>query len=183
MKAINEIKNFSAEFKQNWLQYLVLFTGISVLNQFVFIPFFRYITTFVLQKGAIPFVSLSNLEIILTKHPFVALALLIELAALLFVIYSQLALLILVIKNQFDLKESLSEYGQCLKHFRLGSLLLLAIYFLLIIPFANIVFRTPLLAKLKIPQFIVDYMTRDWILLTVLVVFYVVIFILSLIHI
>nr|MDF9462704.1 glycerophosphoryl diester phosphodiesterase membrane domain-containing protein [Lactobacillus amylovorus] len=42
MKAINEIKNFSAEFKQNWLQYLVLFTGISVLNQFVFIPFFRY---------------------------------------------------------------------------------------------------------------------------------------------
>lgn len=64
MKAINEIKNFSAEFKQNWLQYLVLFTGISVLNQFVFIPFFRYITTFVLQKGAIPFVSLSNLEII-----------------------------------------------------------------------------------------------------------------------
>ena len=49
--------------------------------------------------------------------------------------------------------------------------------FLLIIPFANIVFRTPLLAKLKIPQFIVDYMTRDWILLTVLVVFYVVIFI------
>lgn len=180
MKAINEIKNFSAEFKQNWLQYLVLFTGISVLNQFVFIPFFRYITTFVLQKGAIPFVSLSNLEIILTKHPFVALALLIELAALLFVIYSQLALLILVIKNQFDLKESLSEYGQCLKHFRLGSLLLLAIYFLLIIPFANIVFRTPLLAKLKIPQFIVDYMTRDWILLTVLVVFYVVIFILAL---
>lgn len=109
-----------------------------------------------------------------------ALALLIELAALLFVIYSQFALLILVIKNQFDLKESLSEYGQCLKHFRLGSLLLLAIYFLLIVPFANIVFRTLLLAKLKIPQFIVDCMTRDWILLTVLVVFYVVIFILAL---
>ena len=125
------------------------FYGHSVLNQFVFIPFFRYITTFVLQKGAIPFVSLSNLEIILTKHPFVALALLIELAALLFVIYSQLALLILVIKNQFDLKESLSEYGQCLKHFRLGSLLLLAIYFLLIIPFANIVFRTPLFSQAK----------------------------------
>lgn len=95
MKAI---KNFSAEFKQNWLQYLILFTGISVLNQFVFIPLFRYVTTFVLQAGAIPFVSYSNLVIILTRHPFVVLALLIELAILLFIVYSQFALIILFIK-------------------------------------------------------------------------------------
>lgn len=176
MKAI---KNFSAEFKQNWLQYLILFTGISVLNQFVFIPLFRYVTTFVLQAGAIPFVSYSNLVIILTRHPFVVLALLIELAILLFIVYSQFALIILFIKNKFNVKASFNEYGECLHHFRLGSLLLLAIYFLLIVPFANIVFRTPLLAKMKIPQFIVDYMTRDWILLTILIIFYVVIFVLA----
>lgn len=179
MKAINKIKIFSTEFKQKWLQYLVLFTSINVLNQFVFIPFFRYITTFVLQAGAIPFVSYSNLMIILTQHPFVVLALLIELAALLFIIYGQFALIILVIKNQFNLKESFNEYEQCLKHFRLGSLPLLAVYFLLVIPFANIVFRTPLLAKMKIPQFLIDYMTRNWILLTILIIFYVAIFILA----
>lgn len=179
MNIFKKIKNLSAEFKQNWLQYLILFTSISILNQFVFIPLFRYITTFVLQAGAIPFISYSNLVIILSEHPFVVFFLLIELALLLFVIYSQFALIILFIKNNFALKASISEFGQCLRHFRLGSLLLLAIYFLLVIPFANVVFRTPLLAKIKIPQFIIDYMTRSGILLAILIIFYLVIFVLA----
>ncbi len=172
-------KNLSAEFKQNWFQYLILFTSISILNQFIFIPLFRYITTFVLQAGAIPFISYSNLVIILSEHPFVVFFLLIELALLLFVIYSQFALIILFIKNNFAVKASISEFWQCLRHFRLGSLLLLAIYFLLVIPFANVVFRTPLLAKIKIPQFIIDYMTRSGILLAILIIFYLVIFVLA----
>ena len=179
MNIFKKIKNLSAEFKQNWFQYLILFTSISILNQFVFIPLFRYITTFVLQAGAIPFISYSNLVIILSEHPFVVFFLLIELALLLFVIYSQFALIILFIKNNFALKDSISEFGQCLRHFRLGSLLLLAIYFLLVIPFANVVFRTPLLAKIKIPQFIIDYMTRSGILLAILIIFYLVIFVLA----
>lgn len=156
-----------------------MFTSISILNQFIFIPLFRYITTFVLQAGAIPFISYSNLVIILSEHPFVVFFLLIELALLLFVIYSQFALIILFIKNNFAVKASISEFWQCLRHFRLGSLLLLAIYFLLVIPFANVVFRTPLLAKIKIPQFIIDYMTRSGILLAILIIFYLVIFVLA----
>lgn len=156
-----------------------MFTSISILNQFIFIPLFRYITTFVLQAGAIPFISYSNLVIILSEHPFVVFFLLIELALLLFVIYSQFALIILFIKNNFAVKASISEFWQCLRHFRLGSLLLLAIYFLLVIPFANVVFRTPLLAKIKIPQFIIDYMTRSGILLAILIIFYFVIFVLA----
>lgn len=179
MNIFKKTKNLSAEFKQNWFQYLILFTSISILNQFIFIPLFRYITTFVLQAGAIPFISYSNLVIILSEHPFVVFFLLIELVLLLFVIYSQFALIILFIKNNFAVKASISEFWQCLRHFRLGSLLLLAIYFLLVIPFANVVFRTPLLAKIKIPQFIIDYMTRSGILLAILIIFYLVIFVLA----
>lgn len=179
MNIFKKTKNLSAEFKQNWFQYLILFTSISILNQFIFIPLFRYITTFVLQAGAIPFISYSNLVIILSEHPFVVFFLLIELALLLFVIYSQFALIILFIKNNFAVKASISEFWQCLRHFRLGSLLLLAIYFLLVIPFANVVFRTPFLAKIKIPQFIIDYMTRSGILLAILIIFYLVIFVLA----
>uniref|UniRef100_UPI003F56C14D glycerophosphoryl diester phosphodiesterase membrane domain-containing protein n=1 Tax=Lactobacillus acidophilus TaxID=1579 RepID=UPI003F56C14D len=179
MNIFKKTKNLSAEFKQNWFQYLILFTSISILNQFIFIPLFRYITTFVLQAGAIPFISYSNLVIILSEHPFVVFFLLIELALLLFVIYSQFALIILFIKNNFAVKASISEFWQCLRHFRLGSLLLLAIYFLLVIPFANVVFRTPLLAKIKISQFIIDYMTRSGILLAILIIFYLVIFVLA----
>ena len=63
MKTIKDVKNLSAEFKQNWFKYVVLFMSLDVLNQFVLIPLFRIITTFVLQMGAIPFVSYSNLQI------------------------------------------------------------------------------------------------------------------------
>lgn len=180
MRTFKDIKDLSAEFKQNWLKYLVLFMSLDILNQFVFIPLFRLITTFVLQMGAIPFVSYSNLQIILMTHPFVVLALIIELLVLLIIIYAQFAFLIWMIKENFAVKSSLKKMVRNLRHLRPGSLPLLASYFLLIIPFANIIFRTPLLAKIKIPEFIIDYLTRTWWLALILLIFYAVIFVLGL---
>lgn len=55
-----------------------------------------------------------------------------------------------------------------------SSLLILLGYFVLVIPFADLVFRTPLLSKVQIPAFILDFMTRNTFLLTVLVSFYTV---------
>ena len=43
---------------------------------------------------------------------------------------------------------------------------------MLIIPFADIIFRTPLLAKIQVPQFIVDYLTRNAWLIGGLTLFY-----------
>ena len=180
MKTIKDVKNLSAEFKQNWFKYVVLFMSLDVLNQFVLIPLFRIITTFVLQMGAIPFVSYSNLQIILLTHPFVVLALVVELLAVLIIIYAQFAFLIWMIKDNFAVKSSLKKVIQNLCHLHPGSLLWLMVYFLLIVPFANIVFRTPLLAKIKIPEFIVDYLTRTWWMALILLTFYVIIFVLGL---
>lgn len=47
MTFVKEIKAGSREFCQNWLRYLLLFMGLSLFNQFIVIPLFRYITTFV----------------------------------------------------------------------------------------------------------------------------------------
>lgn len=180
MKTIKDIKHLSTEFRQNWLRYVVLFVSLDILNQFVFIPLFRIITTFVLQMGAIPFVSYSNLQIILMTHPFVVLALIIELLAILLIIYAQFAFLLWMVRDNFAVKNSMKKMMQNLRHLRPGSLPLLAAYFLLIMPFANIIFRTPLLAKIKILEFIIDYLTRTWWMALILLVFYVVIFILGL---
>ena len=43
MTFVKEIKAGSREFCQNWLRYLLLFIGLSLFNQFIVIPLFRYV--------------------------------------------------------------------------------------------------------------------------------------------
>lgn len=88
MTFVKEIKAGSREFCQNWLRYLLLFMGLSLFNQFIVIPLFRYITTFVLQASAIPFVSYQNVVTIITTHTVAFLILIIELLLLLVILYA-----------------------------------------------------------------------------------------------
>lgn len=176
MTFVKEIKAGSREFCQNWLRYLLLFMGLSLFNQFIVIPLFRYITTFVLQASAIPFVSYPNVVTIITTHTVAFLILIIELLLLLVILYAQLAYLlhgVWDIKHQvFTWKNSFIQTWQNIKKIRLGTLFILMLYFLLVVPLADVIFRTPLLSKVQISEFILDYLTRTPILLAVLIAFY-----------
>lgn len=176
MTFVKEIKAGSREFCQNWLRYLLLFMGLSLFNQFIVIPLFRYITTFVLQASAIPFVSYRNVVTIITTHTVAFLILIIELLLLLVILYAQLAYLlhgVWDIKHQvFTWKNSFIQTWQNIKKIRLGTLFILMLYFLLVVPLADVIFRTPLLSKVQISEFILDYLTRTPILLAVLIAFY-----------
>lgn len=176
MTFVKEIKAGSREFCQNWLRYLLLFMGLSLFNQFIVIPLFRYITTFVLQASAIPFVSYQNVVTIITTHTVAFLILIIELLLLLVILYAQLAYLlhgVWDIKHQvFTWKNSFIQTWQNIKKIRLGTLFILMLYFLLVVPLADVIFRTPLLSKVQISEFILDYLTRTPILLAVLIAFY-----------
>lgn len=176
MTFVKEIKAGSREFFQNWLRFLLLFMGLSLFNQFIVIPFFRYITTFVLQASAIPFVSYQNVVTIITTHTVAFLILIIELLLLLVILYAQLAYLlhgVWDIKHQvFTWKNSFIQTWQNIKKIRLGTLFILMLYFLLVVPLADVIFRTPLLSKVQISEFILDYLTRTPILLAVLIAFY-----------
>ena len=183
MKIYNDLTGYFREFKQHWLGYLMLLLGLDLFNQIIVIPLFRYVTTFILQASAIPFVSYQNIVTIITTNTFVFIILIIELLLLLIVIYSQFAFMLLGIRaianNDFTLKTVFKKSWQCILRIRPGSLLVLLLYFLLVVPFADIVFRTPLLAKIQIPEFIIDYMTRTPLLLTILLVFYAVVLVLG----
>lgn len=176
MTFVKEIKAGSREFFQNWLRFLLLFMGLSLFNQFIVIPFFRYITTFVLQASAIPFVSYQNVVTIITTHTVAFLILIIELLLLLVILYAQLAYLlhgVWDIKHQvFTWKNSFIQTWQNIKKIRLGTLFILMLYFLLVVPLADVIFRTPLLSKVQISEFILDYLTRTPILLAILIAFY-----------
>lgn len=177
---LNDIKNNSNKFFKNWLRYLLLFVGLDLFNEIIIIPLFRWSTTYTLQAGAIPFISYQNIVTILTKHSLIAVVLLIECILLVLTIYIQFEFLMLAIQNiQAKFSTILKMTWQAIKRLRISSLLLLLGYFLLIIPFIDIVFRTPLLAKIQIPEFILDYMTRKLFLLIGLIFFYIIILVLG----
>lgn len=177
---LDDIKNYSNKFFKNWLRYLLLFLGLDLFNEIIIIPLFRLSTTYTLQAGAIPFISYQNVVTILTKHSLIAVALLIECILLVLIIYLQFEFLILAIQNiSAKFITILKMTWQATKRLRISSVLLLLAYFLLIIPFVDIVFRTPLLAKIQIPEFILDYMTRNLFLLIGLLVFYAIILVLG----
>ena len=58
--AFEDIRVYTSEFKKHLLQYILLVLSLDLISQFIVIPLFRYVTTFVLQAGAIPFVSYQN---------------------------------------------------------------------------------------------------------------------------
>lgn len=178
---LKDINTYSKNFKQHWLEYIALFIGIDIFTQVLVIPVFRYVTTGILKAGAIPFISYQNIIIIITTHTLVFLCLILELAILLLVIYGGFALILLGIREisqeKFTFRFLLKELIQTYKSVRISSVLLLALYFLLIVPFADIVYRTPLLAKIQIPEFILDFLMRNVWLASGLTIFYILAFI------
>ena len=178
---LKDINTYSKNFKQHWLEYIALFIGIDIFTQVLVIPVFRYVTTGILKAGAIPFISYQNIIIIITTHTLVFLCLILELAILLLVIYGGFALILLGIREisqeKFTFRFLLKELIQTYKSVQISSVLLLALYFLLIVPFADIVYRTPLLAKIQIPEFILDFLMRNVWLASGLTIFYILAFI------
>lgn len=184
LKAIWEkLGRYSANFWQHWVSFIILFVGMDLANQLIFIPLFRLATTYVLQAGGIPFISYQNIGLLITQHPIVVICLLIELVLLLLVIYWQFAYLLLglrqILTSRFDFRQLTSEAWRSINAIRPGSLPLMLLYFVLVIPFADLVFRTPLLAKVQIPEFILDFMTRNNTLLMILIAFYVIVTVLG----
>lgn len=163
--AYRAFRRFSRQFWRNWLEYLILFGSLDLVNQLIIIPFFRWVTTYVLQAGELPFVSYRNTLLVLTHHPFVIIALLVEVVILLLLIYAEfmiiLEAMVTIGRPDFTWKAVWHQASQAMRLLTPGSLCLLAGYFFLVLPFADTVFRTPLLAKIHVPQFIMDYLTRN----------------------
>ena len=184
MKIIwRDLRQYSKNFWRHWLAFIILFVGMDLANQLVFIPLFRLATTYILQAGGIPFISYQNIGLLITQHTAVVIGLLVELVLLLLVIYWQFAYLLqelrLILSGQISFKRLMKDSWMAIHDIRPGSLPMMLLYFVLVLPFADLVFRTPLLSKVQIPEFILDFMTRSSLLLTILIIFYIVITVLG----
>lgn len=173
MSSLRFFFTYSREFLRHWGSYILLIVGTNIVLEMVVIPCVQFLIAFILKQGDIPYVSNTNILMIFTRHPAVLAALLLLLALVLTLIFLQFTFQLFGIKSiQTKEDRSLWElFKQSLyhmRHLRPGTFFFFLFYFLLILPFANAIFRTPLLSKVTIPVFILDYLSENLLFLLLL---------------
>ncbi|MBN7275829.1 glycerophosphodiester phosphodiesterase [Lactobacillus acetotolerans] len=174
--AIKDIEKYAVEFKRHFWSYLLLFLSLDLFNQYLMLPLFYFLNTYIFQAISVPFSSLQYVVTVVTHHPFLCLLLLIELFFLLWLLYIEFSFLLIGISdicNGSNLKIYFKRIWQIIKTPNITELLLILMYLLLLEPIVEVIFRTPLLSRVKMADFIFDYMTRTPILVVILIIFYI----------
>lgn len=142
---------------------------------FILLPFLASTTRFILKRGQIDYLSYDTLPIIFEKHPAVLIALL--LVSLLIVVavffeYTFLLLSIFFMKKKKPISLSLLLKGTLLqlKKIRVSTFLFFLFYFFLVLPLSGLGFNSDLLAKIKIPAFIMDFIFENRVTIIALVI-------------
>lgn len=150
---------------------------------FVLLPFLTSLIKFILRRGHIDYLSYDSLGIILRNHPGVLVSLLAVLLAILVGVFFEFTFLLISVffikkKEPISLRQLLTGTFIQLKKIRVSTILFFLVYFLLILPFSGLNFNSDLLAKVKIPAFILDYIfaNRVAIIASVVLVYLVLIY-------
>ncbi|WP_146622789.1 glycerophosphoryl diester phosphodiesterase membrane domain-containing protein [Enterococcus florum] len=130
---------------------------------FVLLPLLTSLIKFILRQGHISYLSYDTIGIILRDHPGVLLSLLAVLLAIMIGVFFEFTFLLISVffikKNEpISLSQLLTGTLIQLKKLRVSTILFFLVYFLLVLPFGGLNFNSDLLAKVKIPAFLLDYL-------------------------
>ncbi|KMT39691.1 glycerophosphoryl diester phosphodiesterase membrane domain-containing protein [Melissococcus plutonius] len=148
---------------------------------FVFFPLLSSYTRIILKHSKIPYLSYDLLPSIITDHPFALffltlLLIVVVLAA--FFEFTFLLLTVFFIKKKQPITVLQLIHGTLLqiKKIRPLTFLFFLFYFFLILPISYINFHSDVLAKIKIPAFILDFIFANRvILISIYILYYLVI--------
>lgn len=182
MGIISEFRNQNSNFWCYFWKYSQIIILIQLIINLILVPVLNFMANGIISLGHVNYVSYSNALTLITTKPLVVLGLLIVLLILLLLVFAQFTLMLVsfqAIKSQanlgwWDYLKSVSKnlFGLPFKAF--GFFLL---YFLIITPFGSIGMSSSLLNKVKIPQFIIDWLFQEHLPIgMLLIVVYLVIF-------
>lgn len=180
MTAWQNFRDANKRFFKHWASYVLLFFLTSAVVALLAVSTFNWFTSWLLRVTKIPYISFNNIGEILTGHIVVALILIVELIVILIVIYWQFAFILLSVRNiQHGKSETLMQVlRQTVASLKVASPLTFVFflgYFIIILPFGSLFLRTPLLNKVKIPGFLMDFFLQNPLYTAGLVLFYLVI--------
>lgn len=162
--------------------YIWLFIASTVAVYGILIPIFTLIGSIMLRLARVRYISNTNLIEIISQHPVLDLGLILLILAVIVAIYWQVTFLFLgTMQINYGKKltiDSLLRLSvQRVRKTFFRSVWFLLSYCILILPFGGLGFSTPLLNKIRIPSFLVDYfLTENRPLLLVMILLYVVTF-------
>lgn len=182
MRAFNELRNQNQNFWKYFWKYSQIIILIQLLINFILVPILNFLANGISYLGDVNYVSYSNVINLILHKPLVVVGLIIILLIILLLVFAQFTLMLVsfqAIKSNaslgwWDYLKSVSKnlFGLPFKAF--GFFLL---YFLIITPFGSLGISSSLLNKVKIPQFIIDWLFQEHLPLVIALVFiYFVIF-------
>lgn len=163
MGILKHFKLSTKEFSSQWPSYLLLFISLNVLLQGAII-FFNVTASWVLTLHDIPYISYTNLNVLIEK-PSATIMLLLLFILLITLVFIQFAYLLLgmrqIKQRRFNIVQLLKESLAAVRNQNWSSALFLLGYFLVIIQAAQTVFGSQLLGKVVIPTFILDFLMQN----------------------
>lgn len=174
-RAIRDFIQYLGELKRRPMQYLLLAFIPNLIIIEILQPLYHELASWVLKLTGIPYLSHDTIGMVLTNP--VALGLLLAILILLLITaFAQVSLMIVgviqIMHDRFSIRNLLNETWTTMKISGPRSLWILVSYFLLIIPFGGLIYRSSVFDKITIPEFIEDYMLQHWSLTLILVIFY-----------
>ncbi len=163
MSILNVFKKVTKEFFSNCFSYLILFFSMNMML-FIVVTLFDFTSSFILETQRIPYISYTNLEVLIEK-PIATILLLFLFLLLIVTIFFQFSYLLLgmrqIYQRRFNLVQLLKESISSVRHQKIASFGFFFFYFILILPIAQQVFNTQLLNKVVIPVFIMDFLANN----------------------
>ncbi|AEV96057.1 glycerophosphoryl diester phosphodiesterase membrane domain-containing protein [Pediococcus claussenii] len=157
---------FFRQIMRHIFSYIMLFVISNIAIQFILIPIFTLIGAILLRINGVQYLSNTNLIQTIISKPLLDIEILILIALIILAIYWQVTFLILGILQinsgqRLTIDTLFKRSSQRVRHTFLQTVWFLLIYTILILPFGGIGFSTPLLNKIKIPSFLIDYVFHD----------------------
>jgi len=182
MGSLRELRYQNRNFWKYFWKYGQIIILIQLSINFIFVPILNAMANGINYLGNVNYISYSNAIDLITHKPLVVLGLIFVLLIILLLVFAQFTLMLVsfqAIKSNaslswWDYLKSVSKnlFGLPFKAF--GFFLL---YFLIITPFGSLGMSSTLLSKVKVPQFIIDWLFQEHLPLGLLLIaVYLVIF-------
>ena len=173
------LRDALAVFFRDWFAYFFLVLAVNSLIINLILPICNYVMRFILYVNDIPFLSYTNILLILIYQPFAAIEIIFLVIVLFFGTFLHFSFLIqgvmyIKVYHRLDWINIIKITGKDLGKISVFNFLIYAFYFVLILPISGVFFKSPFISKVKLPNFLLDFILSNTILSTLLVAIYII---------
>ncbi|WP_334333071.1 glycerophosphodiester phosphodiesterase [Companilactobacillus sp. HBUAS59544] len=184
MGIFSEFREQNHNFWRYFWKYSQIIILIQLFINYIFVPILNYLANGIIFLGNVKYISYTNILYLITKKPLVVIGLIILLLLILLLVFTQFTFLLIsfqAIKSKASLSwwEYLKRVSKNVLGLPFKAFGFFLLYFLIITPFGTLGISSTLLNKVKIPQFILDWLIQEHLPLAILliIVYFLVVYI------